>query len=143
MMRGPQTPAELRTRASRMVPIDSPERLAELLCRWRQRGLVSAFRRAAAFAPSVSAQRLCPGLHPLDAAAPAATEGAATARHAPTRAALSARLDALEATIERLEQPAARPGREARRTSRRVTGAAAVSDQLSACRSPPGAEARR
>jgi len=103
MMRGPQTPAELRTRTARMVPIDSPERLAELLQPLEERGLVERIPSGHGFRAERVGQRLCPGLHPIEAAAPAATEGAADAS-APTRAALAARLEALEATIERLER---------------------------------------
>ena len=106
LMRGPQTPAELRTRAARMVPIDSPERLIELLDPLLQRGLVERVPPGRGFRAERVAQRLCPGLHPLDApaAVAAAPEGAPEEAHAATRAALSARLEAVEATVARLER---------------------------------------
>src|SRR5215471_14653595 len=40
MMRGAQTPAELRIRVGRMLPIDSPEHLASLLDPLETRGLI-------------------------------------------------------------------------------------------------------
>jgi uncharacterized protein YceH (UPF0502 family) len=104
MMRGPQTPAELRMRAGRMIPIDSPERLAELLAPLEQRGLVERIPPGRGFRAERVGQRLCPGLHPLDASGAAAPEPSADDAHAPTRAALSERLAALEGTVARLER---------------------------------------
>jgi len=105
LMRGPQTPAELRTRASRMVPIESPERLAALLEGLLQRGFVERVPPGRGFRAERVAQRLCPGLHPLDAPAPGAAEQPAVEDpHAPTRAALTARLEAVEVVVGRLER---------------------------------------
>jgi len=104
MMRGPQTPAELRSRAARMIPIESPERLVELLAPLEQRGLVERIPSGRGFRAERVGQCLCPGLHPLDAPSATAVEVRPDEGHAPTRAALSARLDALEATLGRLER---------------------------------------
>jgi len=103
MMRGPQTPAELRTRAGRMVPIESPERLAELLAPLEQRGLVERIAPGRGFRAERVAQRLCPGLHPLDGPVEA-SGGAPDDPHAPSRATLADRLQTLEATVARLER---------------------------------------
>ncbi len=105
MMRGPQTPAELRTRAGRMAPMESPERLAALLDPLEQRGLVARVPPGHGFRAERVVQRLCPDLHSLDAPAGVAGGEAATEEaHAPTRAALAARLEAVEATLGRLER---------------------------------------
>jgi uncharacterized protein YceH (UPF0502 family) len=104
LMRGPQTPAELRTRAGRMIAIDSPERLAEVLTPLEQRGLIERIPPGRGFRAERVGQRLCPGLHPLDGPAAASPEPFSEEAHAPTRAALSERVAALEATIERLER---------------------------------------
>ena len=103
MMRGPQTLAELRTRAGRMVPIESPERLAELLAPLEQRGLVERIAPGRGFRAERVAQRLCPGLHPLDGPVEASA-GAPDDPHAPSRSALADRLQTLEATVARLER---------------------------------------
>jgi uncharacterized protein YceH (UPF0502 family) len=105
LMRGPQSIAELRLRAGRMVPIDSPERLNELLAPLEARGFIERVPPGRGYRAERVAQRLCPGLHPLDAAAPApAAEAAAEDAHAPTRAALAARLQQVETTVARLER---------------------------------------
>jgi uncharacterized protein len=105
MMRGPQSLAELRTRASRMLPIDSAERLAALLDPLEQRGLVERVPPGRGFRAERVAQRLAPGLHPLDGAtSPAAGGPAAEEAPAPTRVLLAARLEAVEATVARLDR---------------------------------------
>lgn len=105
MMRGPQSLAELRTRAGRMLPIDSAERLAALLDPLLQRGLVERVPPGRGFRAERVAQRLSPGLHPLDApAAPAAGDAAAEEAAAPTRALLASRLAAVEASVARLDR---------------------------------------
>ena len=103
MMRGPQTPAELRTRAGRMVPIESLERLAELIEPLERRGLIERIAPGRGFRAERLAQHLCSGLHPLDGPAdPVGTPHEDP--HAPTRAALAERLQTLEATVTRLER---------------------------------------
>jgi len=104
MMRGPQSLAELRARAGRMVAIESPEQLAGLLEPLEQRGLVERVPPGRGFRVERVAQRLAPDLHPLDAAAPTVTETPSEEAHAPTRALLSARIESLEATVIRLER---------------------------------------
>lgn len=104
MMRGPQTPAELRTRAGRMVPIDSLERLAELLDPLEQRGMVERVAPGRGYRAERVAQCLSPDLHPLDAPSTAPAEAAPEDPHAPTRAALAARLATMEERVARLER---------------------------------------
>ena len=104
MMRGPQTPAELRTRAGRMMPIDSPERLAELLDPLERRGMVERVAPGRGYRAERVAQRLSPDLHPLDAPSAAPAEAPPEDPHAPTRAALAARLAAMEDRVARLER---------------------------------------
>jgi uncharacterized protein YceH (UPF0502 family) len=104
MMRGPQTPAELRPRVARMLPIESAEQLNSLLDSLEQRDLIERVPAGRGFRAERVAQRLSPGLHPLDAPASPAVQAAAEDPHAPTRAALAARVTELEATVGRLEQ---------------------------------------
>lgn len=108
LMRGPQSLAELRTRVSRMIAIDSAERLQELLAALEARGMIERIPSGRGARVERVAQLLCPGLHPLDrtpvvTAAPAAA-GAPDEAAVPTRAALSERLAALETAVQRLER---------------------------------------
>src|SRR5262245_40586016 len=101
MLRGPQTLAELRSRVSRMVPIESPERLTAWLDALEQRAMIERVPAGRGFRAERFAQLICPGLHPLDgSAAPVAMPEDLPA---PTRAALAARVETLEATVRRLE----------------------------------------
>lgn len=106
LMRGPQTAAELRTRAGRMLPIDSAAHLDALLAPLEARGLVERIPAGHGSRVERHAQCLCPGLHPLDASPVAVLsgEGAPEEVQAPTRAALSERIAALESTVARLER---------------------------------------
>lgn len=104
MMRGPQTPAELRGRVARMVALESNEQLAPLLAVLEQRGMVERVPAGRGYRAERIAQRLCPGLHPLDEPAPATAQSAPEDPLAPTRAALAGRLQTVEATLERLER---------------------------------------
>lgn len=106
LMRGPQTTAELRARASRMLPIDSLAHLDSLLLPLEARGLVERIAAGRGSRVERHAQRLCPDLHPIDTPLPAAlpSAGAPEEVHAPTRAALSDRIDALESSVARLER---------------------------------------
>ena len=104
MMRGPQTPAELRPRVARMLPIESAEQLNSLLDSLEQRDLIERVPAGRGFRAERVAQRLSPGLHPLDAPASPAVHAAPEDPHAPTRAALATRVTELEATIGRLER---------------------------------------
>lgn len=106
LMRGPQSAAELRSRASRMLPIDSAAHLDALLAPLEARGMVERLAPGHGSRVERWAQCLAPGLHPLEADGPAAlpAAGAPEEVHAPTRAALGERIAALEAAVERLER---------------------------------------
>jgi len=106
LMRGPQSAAELRARAGRMLPIDSAERLDALLAPLEARGMVERIPAGRGSRVERLAQALCRDLHPLDtpAAAPLAAPGAPEEAHPATRAALGARLAELERNVERLER---------------------------------------
>jgi uncharacterized protein YceH (UPF0502 family) len=101
LMRGPQMPGELRTRVSRMSPIDSQEHLQQLL----QPLLEGGFIERLAPSPGTRAERyvqlVSPGLHPVETPAPAAsgTEARVVGATAP---ALEARVVALEGEVARL-----------------------------------------
>ena len=101
LLRGPQTPGELRARASRMVVFDSLDAVMSALARLGGRELV----RRLAPAPGTRAERyvqlLSPDAHALDAPAPAY---AAAPERTPVPADLEPRLAALEAALERLER---------------------------------------
>lgn len=106
LMRGPQTLAELRTRAGRMIPIASAEQLETLLAGLEARGFVARVPAGRGSRVERVVQTLCPDLHALDgpgAAAPAG-DGAPEEAAAPTRAALAERIAALEAQVGRLER---------------------------------------
>ena len=103
LMRGPQSAAELRTRAGRMLAIES---LDALLAPLEARGMVERVPPGHGSRVERWVQCLSPGLHALDAPGPASLsgEGAPEEAHAATRAALGERITALEATVERLER---------------------------------------
>jgi uncharacterized protein YceH (UPF0502 family) len=102
LMRGPQMPGELRSRASRMSEIDSLESLMSHLSALIERG----FAQRLAPAPGTRAERyvqlLSPGLHPVEAAA-APRPSAAPAGDAGAGG-LSSRVDTLEAEVRRLRR---------------------------------------
>lgn len=106
LMRGPQTHNELRTRVSRMIPIDSPAQLDALLQPLESRGMVERIPAGHGSRVERHMQCLSPGLHALDAPSPAplASDGAPEEVHAPTRAALGERIATLETTVERLQR---------------------------------------
>jgi uncharacterized protein YceH (UPF0502 family) len=103
LMRGPQTPGELRTRAGRMTPIESIEKLMEILTPLMEQGLI----RRIASAPGSRAERyvqlLSPDLHPVEARAAAPIRPDAPS-HLPSFATLVERVQALEAAVARLQQ---------------------------------------
>lgn len=103
LMRGPQTPGELRARAARMSDIPTLEQLGALLSSLIERG----YARRVAPAPGSRAERyvqlLCPDLHPIDVVPPAyAARGDEEEDAAPPG--LGARVDALEREVERLRR---------------------------------------
>jgi len=71
LLRGPQTVGELRSRASRMHPLESTEKVTEALRHLREREdpLVRELAPAPGSRAKRYAQLLCPDLHPLDAPA--------------------------------------------------------------------------
>jgi uncharacterized protein YceH (UPF0502 family) len=101
LLRGAQQPGELRTRASRMAPIDTQERLTALLERLHGAGWVRNIGRTSGERAERWAQTL--------AAAPPAAEApvrVASAPSVPPRASspdLAARVGELEARVARLE----------------------------------------
>lgn len=105
LMRGPQTPGELRTRASRMTPLDSLDQLMRLLAPLMERGFVERIDPAPGSRAERYVQLLSPGLHPLEPSAPAygTTRDAAEAGGA-LQSDMSARLAALESEVERLHR---------------------------------------
>jgi uncharacterized protein len=126
LLRGPQSPGELRSRAGRMVPLESLDKTVALLESLINRPEPLARELAPAGRARRFAQLLCPDLHPLDHVSggeDGEIEGAAAA--APTGSAagsgLSARVEKLEAELahvktamramaERLGEPDPFPG---------------------------------
>lgn len=115
LLRGPQSPGELRGRASRMHPLESVEKVEEVL-----RGLMRP-REAAGDQPAREplvrelprrpgeranrfAQLLCPDLHPLDGPVAATHEQTPAPAGAPAAAGgeLAARVDELESEVRQL-----------------------------------------
>ncbi len=102
LMRGPQSSAELRARAARMIALDPPEQLTAMLDVLIARGMVERVPPGRGSRVERYVQLFCPGLHSLDAASPAAAAAPPEDPHAPTRAALADRLQSLEAEVARL-----------------------------------------
>lgn len=102
LMRGAQQPGELRTRASRMAPIESLERLDEILAALEKRG----YARRLPPPPGSRAVLIAPAL--TESAAGAAAPGAAAsaaptvAPPVPGRGGVEARVAALEAELSAL-----------------------------------------
>jgi uncharacterized protein YceH (UPF0502 family) len=71
LMRGPQQPGELRSRASRMVPIESLPAMMEMLKPLMEMGLVVRLDPAPGSRAERYAQRLAPNAHPIEAPATA------------------------------------------------------------------------
>lgn len=100
LMRGPQMPGELRTRVSRMSPVDSQEHMHQLLRTLLDRGFVERLPPSPGARAERYVQLLSPGLHPLDVPAPASSQQApATGTASPG---LEARVSVLEAELARL-----------------------------------------
>jgi len=100
LLRGPQTPGELRTRASRMVAIESIEQLMNLLAPLMEREFVRRLPPETGSRAERYVQLMSPDLHPLS---PAAGVDSATipASAAPS---LLQRIEALEAELARMRQ---------------------------------------
>ena len=101
LLRGPQSPGEIRTHAGRMVPIESLDQLSALLADLIDRGLVRRLPPAPGSRAERYVQLLSPDLHSLDAPAPAAASAHAVPVATPV-AELAARVAALEAEVARL-----------------------------------------
>jgi hypothetical protein len=97
LMRGPQTPGELRGRASRMSSIPTLEDLNEHLEELMARGLARRVAPAPGSRAGRIAQSLVPDLHPVEEGAPSAP---AAARPAPSTASAPGLVDRVE-TLER------------------------------------------
>jgi uncharacterized protein YceH (UPF0502 family) len=105
LMRGPQTAGELRTRASRMQPVESLDQLMSILEPLIERGFVQRLAPAPGSRAERYAQLLSPDLHRLDAPEPAhASVGPEAPGPVTPVADLAARVEALEAEVERLRQ---------------------------------------
>jgi len=115
LLRGPQSPGELRGRASRMHPLESVEKVEQILrnlMRPREASgdnparepLVRELPRRPGERANRYVQLLCPDLHPLDGPIAASHEHAATPAGAapPASSELAARVDELEAEVRRL-----------------------------------------
>jgi uncharacterized protein len=111
LMRGAQQPGELRTRASRMAPIESLEKLDEILAALEKRGYARRLppppgSRAVLIAPALTesaAASAAPGAAPV--AAPTASTSAAARGGLEARlAALETELGALRAEVAQVKQ---------------------------------------
>ena len=105
LMRGPQTPGDLRGRASRMAAIDSLDQLATILSTLIERGYVQRLPPLPGSRAERYVQLLSPDLHPLEPAGSAYAGGSSPAATLPsTSTALAARVATLEAEVERLRE---------------------------------------
>jgi uncharacterized protein YceH (UPF0502 family) len=100
LLRGPQSPGELRTHVSRMVPIESLDHLSAVLGSLIDRGLVRRLPPAPGSRAERYVQLLSPDLHSLDAPAPAVSAPAVPVATPVTE--LATRVEALEAEVARL-----------------------------------------
>ena len=106
LMRGPQTPGDLRGRANRMAPIESLDQLASILATLIERGYVQRLPPLPGSRAERYVQMLSPDLHPLE---PPAGAYAAASSHvprplAPVAPQLAERVAALEAEVARLRE---------------------------------------
>ena len=110
LLRGPQTPGELRTRASRMHPLESLEVVNNVLDSLlnREEPLVRRLSPAPGTRAERFAQLLCPDLHPLDAtpatAASTSSVASSTASSATAASGLTTRVEALEREVAELRE---------------------------------------
>jgi uncharacterized protein YceH (UPF0502 family) len=106
LMRGPQTPGDLRGRASRMTSIDSLEQLANILNTLIERGYVQRLPPLPGSRAERYVQLLSPDLHPLEPPAGAYVAGASPSAR-PAAAVgpdLVERVVTLEAEVARLRE---------------------------------------
>lgn len=103
LMRGPQTPGDLRARAGRMASIETLDQLASILATLIERGYVQRLAPLPGSRAERYVQLLSPGLHPLDP--PAGASVPSSSRPAGHGAAdLVERVAALEAEVARLRE---------------------------------------
>jgi hypothetical protein len=91
LMRGPQTPGELRARVSRMSRIESLEQMMQALQPLIECGYAKRVDPAPGSRAERYAQLLCPDLHAIETAPPAASD-------------LAGRVAALEVEVARLRE---------------------------------------
>ncbi len=105
LMRGPQTPGDLRARAARMVAIDSLDQLAGILNSLMERGFVQRLPPLPGSRAERYVQLLGPGLHPLEPPAGAyAMRPGSPPPAAPIAPGVLERVAALEAEVTRLRE---------------------------------------
>jgi uncharacterized protein len=105
LMRGPQSAGELRTRVSRMQPIESLDGLAAILEPLIEKGFVKRLPPAPGSRAERFVQLLSPDLHPLDAPQPVcASPSSESSRFSTPIGDLVARLESLEAEVDRLRE---------------------------------------
>lgn len=102
LMRGPQQPGELRTRASRMAPLESLEKLDEVLASLEKRGFAKKLPPPPGSRAMLVAQTLAPEAHPVPSSALVAS--ASSAASAPPRAGLESRVAELERSVAQLRE---------------------------------------
>lgn len=111
LLRGPQSPGDLRANASRMHPLESLDAVQAILDELRSRPepLVKEIPPAPGQRARRYVQLLCPALHPLDAAHPSAHANTDPGDEPPARSVhaadsdLRARVEALEAEVAALK----------------------------------------
>jgi uncharacterized protein YceH (UPF0502 family) len=102
LMRGPQQPGELRSRASRMTPIESLPALTEILKPLVEMGLAVRLDPTPGSRAERYAQRLAPGAHPIEATASSRASSEVKALVAEALAPPSPAIAASEATEKRI-----------------------------------------
>lgn len=107
LLRGPQTPGELRTRANRMQTIASLDELSQDLAVLMDKGYVQRLAPAHGSRAERYGQLLAPGLHPdgepaASQAAPTAAASAPSAPAPPSPSELGERIEALESEVSTL-----------------------------------------
>ena len=102
LMRGPQTPGDLRARAGRMTAIDSLDQLAGILSALIEHGFVQRLPPLPGSRAERYVQLLSPDLHPLEP--PAGAYAAKSRPVEPPAPGLAERVAALEAEVTRLRE---------------------------------------
>ncbi len=109
LLRGPQTPGELRGRASRMQSLDSVDEVERLLQELasREPAMVQRLEREPGARAARWVQLVSPGLHPIDAR-PTVAETPSQAPASAQPSGLEARVAALETEVAALRERLAR-----------------------------------